>query len=108
MDFRCQESTFNLQNNNSYVKEKFFVYHVTRSTYSRIIFQAMYISRIYIYRKDICKNLKGIGKIQFISELKILLNLSISKFHGDLHKEKKTDLIKSLNSTPYLGKLTLV
>ena len=34
------------------------------------------------------KTLKAIGKIQFVSELTILLNLQISKFHGSLLKEK--------------------
>ena len=29
----------------------------------------------YVYLKDIYKSLKGIGKIQFVSELTILLNL---------------------------------
>ena len=42
--FRRQKSTFNLENN---IKQIFFVYHVTGSTYSRIIFLAMRISRIY-------------------------------------------------------------
>ena len=42
----------------------------------------------YVYLKDMYKTLKGIGKIQFVSELTILLNLQISKFHGSLHKEK--------------------
>ena len=39
---------------------KFFVYHVTGTTYSRIIFRAMYMY-----------TLKGIGKIDFTSELTI-------------------------------------
>ena len=42
----------------------------------------------YVYLKDIYKTLEGIGKIQFVSELAILLNLLISKFHGSFHKEK--------------------
>ena len=88
MDFRCQESTFNLQHNNSYVKEKFFVYHGTESTYSRIIFQAMYISRIYIYIARIYTKIR--------KELeKFNLYQSISKFHGDLHKEKKLKLLQA-------------
>ena len=44
---------------------KFFVYHITGTTYSRIIFRATYISRMYMY------TLKGIGKIDFTSELTI-------------------------------------
>ena len=42
----------------------------------------------YVYLKDIHKTLKEIGKIQFVSELRILLNLYISKFHESLPKEK--------------------
>ena len=42
----------------------------------------------YVHLKDIYKTLKGIGKIQFVSELTILLNLQISKFPGGLQKEK--------------------
>ena len=42
----------------------------------------------YVHLKDIYKTLKGIGKIQFVSELTILLNLQISKFSGGLQKEK--------------------
>ena len=84
--------------------------HVTGSTYSGIIFCARNTSRIYArlckgnYAKDICK---GIGKIQFVSELTILLNLQISKFSSSLYKEKKWDYW-SLNATPDVGKLTLV
>ena len=48
----------------------------------------------YVYLKDKCKTLKGIGKIQFISELAVLLNLEISKFHVNLHK-KKIEIIKA-------------
>ena len=51
-----------------FMSRKFFVYHVTGSIYSRIIFPAIYILRKY-------KTLKGIGKIQYVSELTILLNL---------------------------------
>ena len=47
----------------------FLVYHVTGSTYSKIIFWAMYILRMHT------KLLKGIGKMQFVSALRILLNL---------------------------------
>ena len=41
----------------------------------------------YVYLKNIYKALKGIGKIQFVSELTILLNLQISKFCGSLNNE---------------------
>ena len=37
----------------------------------------------YVYLRDIYKTLKGIAIIQFVSELTILLNLEISKFHHD-------------------------
>ena len=52
-------------------------YRVTGSTYSRIIFRAVYDTSIYI--QNINKTLKRIGKIQFASELTILLYL-ICKF----------------------------
>ena len=48
------------------------------------LFRAMCIS-VYLC---VYKTLKGIGKIQIVSDLTILLNLHISKFHGSLHKEK--------------------
>ena len=65
--FRCQKSTLNLENNKCICQGIFFVYHVTGSTYKRIILQ--------VYLEDIYKTLKGIGKIQFVSELTTLLNL---------------------------------
>ena len=40
---------------------------------------------IYVY---VYETLKWIVKIQIVSDLTILLNLHISKFHGSLHKEK--------------------
>ena len=41
-----------------------------------------------VYLKDIYETLKGIGKIQFVSEFTILLYLQISKFHGNLSQER--------------------
>ena len=41
-----------------------------------------------VYLKDIYETLKGIGKIQFVSEFTILLHLQISKFHGNLSQER--------------------
>ena len=61
------ENTFNVENNKCICQEYFIVCHVTGSTYLRIIFGA-YIQR-YI------QTLEGIGKIEFVSELTILLNL---------------------------------
>ena len=93
------ENSFNLENNNCIYKRKFFYLPTPELFWS------------YVYLKDIYKNLKGIGKIQFVSELTILLNLSISRFHGSLHKRKKRKIEiikKSLNITPYVRKLTLV
>ena len=52
----------------------------------------------YLYLKDIYKTLK---------ELTILLNLQRFKFHGSLRKEKNGSYY-SLNTTPYVAKLTLV
>ena len=66
--FRCQKSTFDLESNKCICHGNLFVNGGTGSTYSRILFRAMYI-------KDIYRTLKGIGKIKFVSELKILLNL---------------------------------
>ena len=43
---RCQKSTFNLENNTR-MSMKLFVYHVTVSTYSGIIFWGIYTSRLY-------------------------------------------------------------
>ena len=44
----------------------------------------------YLYLKDIYKTLRETGNIQFVSELAILLNLYISKFHWSLQiKELK-------------------
>ena len=80
-----------------YVKEFFFVYHLTGSTYPRIVFWTIYISSVYT------KFLEGIGKIQFVSDLTVLLTLWVSKFHGSLQKEKKWNC-QSLNNTPYAGK----
>ena len=45
--FRCQKSTCNLENNECISQGNIFVYHVTGSTYSRIIFRALYVSRMY-------------------------------------------------------------
>ena len=67
---------------NAYVKEIRFAYNVTGSTYSKKFFLS------YVYHKDIYKTLKGIGKIQFVSELAIQLNLQISKFYRSHYKEK--------------------
>ena len=36
--FRCQKSVFNLENNKLLCQGNFFIYHVTGSIYSRIIF----------------------------------------------------------------------
>ena len=58
----------------------------------------------YAYIKHINKTLKGIGKIQFVLELTILLNLYISKFHGSLCKEKLWNY-QSLNTNPYERKV---
>ena len=60
--FRCQKSTFNLENNKCTCQRNFFGYHVPRSTYS--IFRAMYL-------KDIYRTLN----FQYVSELTSSLNL---------------------------------
>ena len=51
----------------------------------------------YVYLNDIYKTLKGIGKIQFVSELTILQESS----------RRKKQNCQSLNATSYVGKLAL-
>ena len=57
---------------------------------------------IYVY---VYETLKGIGKIQIVSDLTILLNLHISKFQRESSQRK---ILKSskLEYTTYVGKLT--
>ena len=80
--FGCQKSTFNLENNKCICQGNFF------GLQRNWIYLLQNCFSSYVYVKDIYKTLNGIGKIQFVSELTILLNLQISKFHGSLHKEK--------------------
>ena len=48
-------------------------------------------------------------KNQLALALTILLNLQISKFHKSIHKKKRKYWnCQSLNTTPYVGKFTLV
>ena len=61
----------------------------------------------YVYLKDIYKTLKGIGKIQFLSELIILLNLWISKFYKNLQKEDNS-ICQNLNNTPYVWNFSVI
>ena len=68
---------------------------VTGSSYSKVIFGVLWIfqwisqylerciSQWYIY-----KTLKGIRKIQFVSELTIFLNLQVFKFHESSQRKK--------------------
>ena len=91
--FGCQKSTLDLENEQMLMSRIFFAYHATGTIYSNFLCRAMYIS------KDIYKTVKGLGKIQFVSELTILLNPQISQFHGSLHKEKNWNY-KSLKTTP--------
>ena len=75
----------------------FFVYHITGSTYyTYLLFSS------YEYLKDIYNTLKGIGKIQFVSQ-----NLKLFKFHGNFLQGKIWNY-KSSNTSPYVGKSTLV
>ena len=46
--FRCQESTFNLENKKMHISRKYFSLHVTESTYSRIILRAICACQGYI------------------------------------------------------------
>ena len=45
--FRCQKSSFNVENNKCLCQRNSFLYRVTGSTCSRVIFRAVFISRIY-------------------------------------------------------------
>ena len=84
--FGFQKSTFNLGNKKCILQGDFFVYHVTGSTY---ITYLLFLSYVYLKDKNVKdKTLKGIEKIQFVSESTILLNLQISKFHGSICKQK--------------------
>ena len=67
------ESTLNLENIKGIYQENCFVYHIQNYFSSYV-----YLKDIYIYQ-----TLKGIRKIQFVSELTLLLNLYISKFHKE-------------------------
>ena len=58
--FRCQKSAFNLEN-----------MHMSRKFFCLPCNWICFLS--YVYLKDIYKSLEGIGKIQFVSELIILL-----------------------------------
>ena len=64
--FRCHKSTFNLKNHKCIFKDFFLLL--------RIYLHRNYFPR-YVYLRYIYKPLKGIAKIQFVSELTILLNL---------------------------------
>ena len=65
-------STFNLEKKSiCYVKYLFHPVQATGSIYCDIVFQC-----IYIYLKDKYITLKGIGKILFVSVLKILLSVN--------------------------------
>ena len=66
----CQKSTYNLENNKCICQEKFVVYHLYDWIY---LLQNYFLS--YVCLKDIYKTFKGTGKIQFVSEPSILLNL---------------------------------
>ena len=67
---KCQKSNFNLENNKCICQENLFIYQVTRSTYSIIIFSIIFLCEfkgyIYIYTKLWTE----LGK--FVSELIIL------------------------------------
>ena len=76
--FRCQKSTFNLENNDCLCQGKFFVYHVTGSTYSGILFGAMYNSR---YIQNFERDWKNAIWIRVSNSVKHLILFN-------LHKEK--------------------
>ena len=85
--FRCQKITFNLENKKHICQGNFFVYHKTGSTYSRIIFRAMFISRIYTniqrnWANAICIRVNIFAK-----------SVKTNSIHGSIHKEKKKIII---------------
>ena len=67
--FKCQKITFNLENNKCICRGNFFC--LPRDLI--YLLQNYFLS--YVYLKDINKALEKTGKIQFVSELAILLNL---------------------------------
>ena len=69
---KCQKSNFNLENNKCICQENLFIYQVTRSTYSIIIFSIIFLCEFkgYIYIYIYTKLWTELGK--FVSELIIL------------------------------------
>ena len=67
--FKCQKSIFNLENNKCIRQVNVF------SLPCNCIYLLQNYFSSYVYLKDIYKTLKGIGKIQFVSELTTLLDL---------------------------------
>ena len=64
--FGCQKSTFNLENKQIHMSRNFFLFTTELDLLTLEFFSS------YVY---LCIFLKGIGKIQLVSELTILLNL---------------------------------
>ena len=84
--FGYQKGTLDLENQQMHMSRIFFCLPRNWIHLLQFIFSS------YVYLEDIHKTLKGLGKIQFVSELTILLNPQISQFHGSLNKEKKLNL----------------
>ena len=81
--FRSQTCTFNLENNKRICQGNFFAYHVTGSTYFRIIFQAM-IFQGYIQNFE--KNLRN------------SICITVKDTHRKkVHSNKTSTLLKSIN-----------
>ena len=72
---KCQKSNFNLENNKCICQENLFIYQVTRSTYSIIIFSIIFLCEFkgYIY---IYETLNRIGEICIrVNNFEKLVNL---------------------------------
>ena len=82
--FRCQESTSNFENKKFICQGNFFVYDITRSTCSRIIFRALYISRLYA---KLWKKLEKSNLYHRVNNFAWSVNFQISR--------KKTEIIKA-------------
>ena len=92
------KSTFNLEKSMCICQGNFFVYHVTGSTYSKIIFWVLYVSRIY-------QNFlgKGLEKTnQIVSEL-ICSICKVLNFTGVFTTKQWN--YQCLITTPFVGKL---
>ena len=89
--FRCQKSTFNLENNKCICQGNCFVYHVSGSTFSGIIFRVMCISSMYT------KLRKKLGKFSLHQNQQFCKICKFLNFMEVLTKKKNLNY-RSLNT----------